>query len=235
MPITAICLLQLRSAPQLPTQGPVRVEALQDGLLLHTPLDFGDDPEELASAVRSLLGEPLASEHRDARGVFLIPSAAAPKARSYAEVIAEVGEGGVWSPWTEPQPTAAGPQDLSGMLSGMLGGMPGFAAAAASLRDNPDALRQAGAALPGLLDQPGALADLVQTSSSQLPELAGMLRGMGIDLASPEIQELTRGLQQELTRDPSRLLQLAEQLFAGQAGDTGQDDEDDEDDDKAQH
>ena len=59
MPLTAICLLQLRAAPQLPTQGPVRVEALQDGLLLHTPLDFSDEPEELAGAVRALLGEAL--------------------------------------------------------------------------------------------------------------------------------------------------------------------------------
>ena len=230
MPITAICLLQLRSAPQLPTQGPVRVESLQDGLLLHTPLDFGDDPEELAGAVRSLLGEPLASEHRDPRGVFLIPSAAAPTARSYAAVIAEVGEGGVWTEWEAQQPQAAAPQDLSNMLSGMLSGtgMSGLAAAAASLRDNPDALRQASAALPGLLEQPGALADMMQSSSSQLPELSQMLRGMGIDLASPEIQELTRGLQQELARDPSRLFQMAEQLFAGQAAEKDEDDDDDE-------
>jgi len=215
MPITAICLLRLRSAPQLPTAGAVRVEALEDGLLLHTPLSFADEPEEIAGAVRSLLGEPLAAAHTDPRGVYLIPSAAAPTARTYAGVIAEVGEGGVWTEWREAlgsQPTAAGMPDLSGLLGSMLGA---------------DALRQASAALPGLLQEPNALADLVQQSSSQLPEIANMLRGMGIDLGSPEIQELTRGLQQELTRDPSRLMSLAEQLFAGQAG-AHQDDEDDE-------
>ena len=207
------------------------MEALEDGLLLHTPLPFGDDPEELAAAVRSVLGEPLASEHRDARGVFLIPSAAAPRARTYAGVVDEVGEGGVWVEWSAPQPTAAGVPDLSGMLGGMLGSMPGFAAAAASLRDNPDALQQASAALPGLLQQPGALADLVQQSSSQLPELAGMLKGMGIDLGSPQVQELTRGLQQELARDPNRLMQLAEQLFSGGA-DQGEPDEEEEEEQK---
>ena len=227
MPLTAICLLQLRAAPQLPTQGPVRVEALQDGLLLHTPLDFSDEPEELAGAVRALLGKALACEHRDPRGVLLIPSAAAPKARSYAEVIDEVGEGGTWASWSGPQPTAAGAPDLSGLLGGMLGSMPGLAAAAASLRENPDALREAGAALPGLLQQPGGLSELLQSSSAQVPELGQMLRGMGIDLASPEVQELTRGLQEQLTRDPSKLFQLAEQLFAGEA-----DDEDDEDADE---
>lgn len=231
MPITAICLLQLRGAPQLPTQGPVRVEALQDGLLLHTPLDFGDEPEELAGAVRSLLGDALASQHRDPRGVFLIPSAAAPKARSYDAVIDEVGEGGVWASWAGAQPSAAGMPDLSGLLGGMLGQMPGLAEAAANLRADPDALRQASAALPGLLQQPGGLAEMLQSSSSQMPELGQMLQGMGIDLASPEVQEITRGLQQELARDPSRLFQLAEQMFAGGAHDA--DDEDSEDEDEA--
>ena len=228
MPIPAICLLQLRSAPQLPTQGPVRTQALEDGMLLHTPLPFSDDPEEIAGALRSLLGEQLATEHRDPRGVLLIPSAAAPNARSYAAVVDEVGEGGVWAAWDAQQPVAAGAPDLSGLLGGMLGAMPGFAAAAASLRDNPDALRQASAALPGLLNQPGALSDLVQQSSSQLPDLANMLRGMGVDLASPEVQELTRGLQQELTRDPGRLLQMAEQLFAANGARQEEDDEEEE-------
>jgi hypothetical protein len=211
MPITAICLLQLRSAPQLPTTGPVRVEALEDGLLLHTPLDFADEPEELAQAVRTLLGE-LASQHRDPRGLFLIPSAAAPAARRYADVVSEVAEGGVWAEWA-PQPTAAaGMPDLSGLLGGMLGA---------------EALQQASAALPGLLAEPDALSKLMQNSSSQMPELANMLSGMGIDLGSPEIQELTRGLQQELARDPSRLFSLAEQLLSGQAG-RPEDDDDEE-------
>jgi hypothetical protein len=217
MPITAICLLQLRSAPQLPTTGPVRVQPLEDGLLLHTPLDFADEPEELAQAVSSLLGE-LASGHRDPRGLFLIPSAAAPTARRYEDVVSEVGEGGVWAAWsTAPQPSAAGMPDLSGLLGGMLGA---------------DALQQASAALPGLLAEPDALSKLMQNSSSQMPELARMLSGMGIDLGSPEIQELTRGLQQELARDPSRLFSLAEQLLSGQAGGPDHDDHDDDDDEQ---
>lgn len=205
MPITATCLLQIPNLP-LPSAGPVRVEALSDSVLLHTTLDFADEPDDVAGAVRSVLGEALASQHQDARGVFLIPSVAAPKARSYAEVIAEVADGGVWAPWTASDVTvdlplsAAGPE-LAGMLGSMLGQMPKgmFEQAATSLRE------------------PGALQELLAQGQSQLPELAGMLQAMGI--SGTELSSLTQGLQDELARDPSRLLAMAEGLFGGASQD----------------
>jgi len=228
MTITAICLLQLPALP-LPSQGPVRAEPLDDCVLLHTSLDFADDPQDLAGAIRSLLGEPLATQHADARGVYLIPSVAAPEARSYSAVIDEVGEGGVWAPWEAVAPADTTSGDLAGMLGSMLGQMPEsmFAAAAAGMRDNPEALRAATAQLPGLLEQPGALGALLQQGTSQMPELAGMRRAMGIDLAGDDLSQLTSGLQAELSRDPSQLLAMAESLFGGAAA---QDDEDDDDD-----
>ncbi|HET8937732.1 MAG TPA: hypothetical protein VFN67_30015 [Polyangiales bacterium] len=233
MPITAICLLKVPSLP-LPEQGPVRAETLEDSVLLHTTLDFSDDPEDVAGAVRSLLGEDWAEQHEDERGVFLIPSVAAPRARSYDQVIEEVGEGGVWAPWdatddVQVQLGAAGP-GLSGLLGSMLGQMPEgmFERAAASLRDDPSALQDAAAQLPGLLQSPGALQDLLQQGSSQMPELASMLRGMGLDVNSPELSQITSGLQAELSRDPARLLALAENLFAGAQPEQADDEDDDE-------
>lgn len=236
MPIHAICLLKVPSLP-LPSQGPVRAEALQDCVLLHTTLDFADDPEDVAGAVRTLLGEDLAEQHQDARGVFLIPSVAAPRARSYAQVIEEVAEGGVWAPWEDSgveieSPLGAAGPGLSGLLGSMLGQMPEgtFERAAASLRDDPSALQNAAAQLPGLLQNPGALQDLLQQGSSQLPELASMLRNMGLDVNSPELSQITSGLQAELSRDPSRLLAMAENLFAGARAE--EDDLEDEDEPK---
>lgn len=224
MPITAICLLKVPSLP-LPSEGPVRVEKLDDSVLLHTTLDFADDPVDLAGAVRSLLGESLADQHDDERGLFLIPSVAAPKARSYTGVIEEVADGGVWAPW-EPADdaaalplTAAGP-DLAGMLGGMLGGMPpgALAQAAASLKQDPSALQEAAAQLPGLLQNPAAL--------QAMPELAGMLQAMGV--SGSQLSDITKGLQEELARDPSRLIAMAEGLFGAAGPEADQDDDDDE-------
>lgn len=217
MPITAICLLKVPSLP-LPSEGPVRVEKLDDSVLLHTTLDFADDPEDLAGAVQSLLG-PAADQHDDERGVFLIPSVAAPKARSYAGVIEEVADGGVWAPWEPAEEqaglplTAAGPE-LAGLLGSMLGGMPPglLAQATASLREDPSALQDAAAQLPGLLQNP-----------SQMPELAGMLQAMGV--SGSQLSDITKGLQEQLARDPAQLLAMAEGLF-GAAGAEEDDDED---------
>jgi hypothetical protein len=234
MPITAICLLKVPSLP-LPSTGPVRVETLDDSVLLHTTLDFADDPEDLAGAVRSLLGEGLASQHQDPRGLFLIPSVGAPRARSYAQVIAEVADGGVWAPWTlGAQPgvplTAAGPE-LAGIFGSMLGQMPEgmLAQAAASLKQDPSALQQAAAQLPGLLQDPNALQGLLEQGQSQMPELAGMLQAMGV--SGSQLSEITKGLQEELARDPSRLLAMAEGLFGAPV--QGEDDDDKDEEDKA--
>ena len=230
MPITAICLLKVPSLP-LPSEGPVRAEKLDDSVLLHTTLDFADDPEDLAGAVRSLLGESLADQHEDERGLFLIPSVAAPKARSYAAVIEEVADGGVWAPWEPgdddaglqglPLTAAGGGPELAGLLGSMLGGMPPgmLAQAAASLKDDPSALQAAAAQLPGLLQGPGGL-------QSQVPELAGMLQAMGV--SGSQLSDITKGLQEELARDPSRLLAMAEGLF-GAAGQADPDEDEDED------
>jgi hypothetical protein len=210
----------------------LRVETLVGGQLLHTSLPFASEPEELAELIRGLVGEPLAEGHDDERGVFLIPSIAAPKAKSYDAVIEEVGEGGVWAPWQAA--TAQGMPDLSSMLSGMLGGLagsPAFAAAAAQLQSDPNALREASQALPGLLNDPAQLSELMNQARAHMPELGEMLRGMGVDFGSPQLQDMAKGLQGELARDPGRLAELAEQLLT-QGADDDDGDEDDEDDDE---
>ena len=226
MPITAICLLKVPSLP-LPSAGPVRVEALDDGVLLHTTLDFADDPEDVAGAVRSLLGEALAGQHQDERGLFLIPSVAAPQARTYAQVLEQVADGGVWAPWAPgAQPglplTEAGPE-LAGMLGSMLSQLPEgmFAQAAASLRDDPSALQQAAAQLPALLKDPGAMQGWLEQGQAQLPQLADMLQAMGV--SGSQLSEITSGLQAELARDPARMIAMAEGLLGASLETTEED------------
>lgn len=226
MAITTISLIRLPTSAKAQITG-VRVTTLEDALLLHTDLDFADDPDELAAEVRAGLGEELAAQHADERGLFLIPSVAAPKARTYAGVIDEVADGGVWGAWEELEEEQDEP-DLSGLFNQMLGSMsPGLLGAAAQLRADPSALKDASAQLPDLLNSPGGLEQLMAGMSAQMPELSHMLRGLGIDLASPEMQRMS----QELARDPNQLAKLAESMFGAQAAD--EDDEEVDDDEEA--
>jgi hypothetical protein len=236
MAISTLCLLQTpkpSSSPPHPRHV-VKLEQLDDALLLHTDLDFAEEPEALAAALREALGEDLARQHQDARGVFLIPSIAGPRARSYAAVIEEVGEGGVWAAWLPPLAAGAAgghgaAPGLDQLFTQMLGQMPdSLAAAASSLRADPNAMRAASQQLPGLLGDPGELAQLMSGVQEQLPQLADMLRGMGIDVTSPEFQAMSRDLGAQLAQDPGRLAKLAETLFA-EGHDAHEDEDEDED------
>ncbi|MET0390484.1 MAG: hypothetical protein ABW321_31215 [Polyangiales bacterium] len=228
MTIATLCLLRLPTPPA-PSTYIVRVEPLEDAVLLHTDFDFASDPEGLSRAIQNALGPALTQQHVDPRGVFLIPSIAAPRARSYAGVLEEVGEGGVWARWGAAAGAQGGLPDLSSLLGGMLGQDPSsaFAAAAASLQADPSLLKAASQQLPGLLQNPAELSEMMSQANQHMPELTDMLRGMGINIGASDLQQMTQSLQAELARDPKALANLAEQLFSGE----GAPDADDEDDD----
>lgn len=108
MSIDAVALLKrsslrdLLSPPSIPgfPQPRVLEHVLQDCILFHTHVNFGDDPEAHAVALRRMLGEHL-DAHVDARGVFCIPDVAVDHARalkSYDAIIENVGEAGMWVP-----------------------------------------------------------------------------------------------------------------------------------------
>ncbi|HKP64121.1 MAG TPA: hypothetical protein VJV78_45610 [Polyangiales bacterium] len=213
MGITAIALLRI---PRLPAVGG-RVKALEDGFLLDTGESFATDPEELAGIVREQLGE-LASEHDDERGIFFLPDVAAPSARSYEAVIAEVGEGGVWGPVpseASPLGAAFAGGGLGALLGSLMQQLPSgvLDTAAAAARGEPGAFEAASAQLQAA------------AGSGQLDvtRLGAMLESSGIDMAA--MQQLMGEMQSALTRDPAATAALAEKLFGQAAGD----DEDDDD------
>jgi hypothetical protein len=213
MDITAIALLRIETL-EIADGGPARVEPLQDAVLLHTGMSFSEDPRVLSNHVRGLIAGA-AGQHLDPRGVFFIPDVAAPKARTYDAVLAEVGEGGFWGP-------AIGdglelPQALdAGMLGAMLGQIPSSMLDAVSeiTRRDPGALQAASAQLSALIGQSGASG------------VGQLLNSAGIDLSGSALSELVAGMQQELAQDPTRLAGLAEQLLGGKAASSGDDDED---------
>lgn len=204
MGIAAIALLKLPDLT-LAAGSPGRVEPLEDCVLLHLGSSFADEPEVLLESVRSMVGEALA-QHEDARGIFVLPKVAAPRARSYAAVIDEVGEGGMWVPLTvDEEPLAMA--GFEAMMGSMMGQLPGGllaslqqAAAGANVAD----LQQAGKELQTNLQQ-----------GTMPVGLANMLGGMGIDVDSPAFAQMLAQVQGQLARDPGALLGLAEQLLGG--------------------
>jgi len=220
MAITTSFLLSFETdLPALPHVTEVR--RLEDGLVLHTDLDFGEDPDVLAGLLRGVLGEELSEQHKDVRGLFLIPSAAAPSANTYDGVIEEVGEGGVWVFWSLPYYDHAAIENFSALLDQLPADF------ARGLGD-PSVLRAASAQLPQLLNDPDALTQLTETAHQAVPGLDEMLQSLGIGLASPELKELTQNFVAELERDPAKFAALAESLFGG--GDEEGDEDDEEGD-----
>lgn len=204
MEILAIALL--RVPPQVEASSvPARIVPLDDAILLHTGQSFGEDPEELSSAVRELLGDELVDAHEDERGIFFIPSVAEPSARTYEGVIAEVADGGVWGPAdvdTSPfGDMAAG--SLGALLGGILQQMPSgvLESAAAAVRGQPGALEAASSQLKAAADSGGL----------DIAKLGAMLENSGIDMNA--MQSLVGQMQSALQRDPAGTAALAEKLF----------------------
>jgi hypothetical protein len=226
MGIKAIGLLRVRDF----SCSTRRVEPLEDAVLLYTGADFADEPLALSLAVRALAGDLLDSEHDDPRGIFFIPDVVVPKARNYAGVIEEIGDGGVWGPLHAPELASltfgGGAAGFEALLSGLLQQTPSsvLAAASAALQNNPSAMQAAASQLKGMLGQ-------ADTSRVQaMPDVSGiaaLLDGAGVDLSSPSLQQLATKLQAELVRDPSQLAEFAERLFGEGAAGDHEDDADD--------
>ncbi len=100
----------------------IYAEALEDGsFLLHTfqPFDVFADKGDEARGWLAQFGDALGDVHDDARGVLFFPDTIEPEARTYAGVVAEIGDAGVFV-----SPSADLPADLAaGLPAGFPAGM----------------------------------------------------------------------------------------------------------------
>jgi hypothetical protein len=225
MPITALALLRIAKPATA-----LRTDELTDSVIVHTDTDFSVEPEELAGRLREQLGEDVLAHHDDPRGILFIPSVAKPSARSYEEVIAEVGEGGVWAPLAAG---AAGWVQSSGfgdLLGGMLAQLPPslLASAQAAALGDAHAMNAVGAQVQALMSASPELAGLAQQLTEsvgqrvaeapppgeELAALEQMFAGFGGgEAAQSSLREMVLGMQAELMNDPDKFQQLARQLF----------------------
>ncbi len=217
MAITAMALLRIPNLPALAG----RVKALEDAVLFYTGASFATDPAELSRLVREQLGEETAGKHVDPRGIFFIPQVAAPAARTYEAVIAEVGEGGVWAPpagAASPLSSALAGGSLGALLGGLLEQMPSsvLESVGAAARGEPGAFEAASAQLRAAMAGSGDLSQLVgqlaPPAAGEPPldigQLAAVLQSSGID-----VQKLVGDVQSALERDPAAAALLAEKFF----------------------
>jgi hypothetical protein len=244
MTIEALALLRL-AKESLPPAAHARVTALDDGLLLRTGEPFARAPEELSVVVRALIGAQLDTDHRDPRGIFFIPDVAAPQAKTYEQVVAEVGEGGVWGPLVDTPELPDGAAGFQALLGNLLGQLPGslLATANAAAAGQPGAFEAMGAQLSnmlqsspqlsglaaqlsGMLDAEPPAAGASASASASAPtevlpaELSALLGGSGVDFS-----QLAANVRAELERDPSGVAAFAERFL-------GKDDSDDREDPK---
>ncbi|MFT3927198.1 MAG: hypothetical protein QM778_31925 [Myxococcales bacterium] len=209
MSITAVILLKVDSCSPAPQSG-MRADLLEDAALLHTGLPFASEPDELLERVRAAVGDDLLAEHEDPRGLFVMPDVAAPRARSYLDVIDEVGEGGSWLPLE--QASSYGLPDGLGALGAVLGSM---------LQNMPESvLEAASAAARGDLAAFSQVSDQVASlmgHGSEGVSLASLARLMGdgraLDPSSPAFQQILHTLEGELERNPEQVARIAEQFF----------------------
>jgi hypothetical protein len=253
MAITAIALLRVEPPAGLAKQAG-RITRLEDAILLHTRADFSDEPASLSRIVREQLGEAL-DAHSDPRGIFFIPDVAAPKARSYEAVIAEVGEGGEWGPIRAaelPFGAAGAGGALGALLGSLMEQMPSsvLESVGAAARGQPGAFEAATSQLKAAVEGSSELSSLAGQLSSgfgqtalppelaalaskdldagglDLSQLGAMLGNSGIDLNA--MQGLMSQLESALASNPEQTAALAEKLF----GSNARDDEDDDDEAK---
>jgi len=199
--------------------------------------DFAQEPEQLSIAVHGLVGEPLEA-HQDPRGIFFIPSVAAPRARTYEGVVEEVGEGGVWGPLPMVLDEGEDGDAFGALLGNLLGQMPQslLGAANAAAHGDPNALAAMGAQMQALMGSSPALRDLAGQLSGMLsqpdaspgqpppmpPQLeqlvAGMSHGSPPDLTQIEAALASAGID---LSSPA-LQEMAESMQADLARDPAQ-------------
>jgi hypothetical protein len=219
MRIEAVALLQLKGFQPAADSG-ARVEPLEDGSLLYTGASFESDPETLSDLVRVLAGEALDSGHDDSRGIFFLPSVAAPQSRRYRDVVAEVGEGGMWVARSDASHELDDDQQgFEALLGSMMGNLPsGLLESVMQAAGNPGS-GAGGGGQPGLA-QMGSLGQMANDLSALLgqnPELreleskltkgvgqaalasddhppaAQMLASLGVNPSTPGLAQLLGG------------------------------------------
>jgi hypothetical protein len=224
MAIEAVALLRIAPSALEQALGPAggggeaqpggagpRWQALDDAVLLFTRMPMREtDPEDIAAAVGELLGEAL-DAHDDERGILLFPDAAAPRARSYAAAVDEVGDLGEWVPVPDEAPMDGG----LGALMGQLG--PQIAAMQQQLLSDPAALQAAMAQVSSLLGVPTDPRGGMPDSTALLQAMGGLGMG-GIDMGAMAAQA-----QRFVTENPDAAEQMMKSL--GLAQESEDDDE----------
>lgn len=212
MPIDAIAVLKIppSALDALEERENLMIEPLDDGFRLHLGLRFDDDPDRLGLRIRKLLGE-IADQHDDARGAYVYPDVASSSEKTYAALVDDMGEGGMFVAIASADDAKLGASDAMGIfdaVQGMMGGDLLGQMQQALADPNGDAMKSL-AAMAGQLLQDDAIRAQVQTAAEKmmgeggLPSLAG----------SEDLMEQAKSLAGQMAdQNPELMEQLAGKL-----------------------
>ncbi|APR87415.1 hypothetical protein A7982_12764 [Minicystis rosea] len=234
MGIDAVALLrgtELEISPRL------LVRKLADGLLVHTGVRFGGAPDELGLALRGILGSALEA-HQDARGVFVLPDVAEPRAQTYEGVIAEIGEAGEWAPIVAsgyvPARFAEAPEgSLEGVMGQVMAALGGGvleemqrALATGDMAAMAKVQEKLVSALGGEEQLEAINQQLLAAAQAEAPldPFDRMpIDTEEIDFESPDMADLMKQVEQQLAADPERRAALEKMLRGTGDEDAGDD------------
>lgn len=219
-----------------------RLQPLDDATLVFTPVPFATEPDEIALAVRTLLGGGL-DAHDDKRGIFVLPDKAAPKGGGYAAALDDVGELGMWVPKVAadyvPKRIAEAPAgSMEAQLRDLMAAIPPDQLAqmeSLMASGDPNAFGAIQAQLASVFGSPEALAQLQQTVGAMLEQHGGdpnaLLSQMGFAGGDEADMFEQARAQIEALREtnPELYRQLKAQLEAAEQGEGDDDDEEGDD------
>jgi len=195
---------------------PLRVRPLADAVRIVTGAPFATAADELTLLVRQLLG-PLLDEHREPRGIFVVPDVAARGANdeTYEALVERVGDAGEWAPAV---PEGYVPERLrnapAGSLDAALGQIMGALDPAlvqemtrAVFSGDPRAFADAQSHLEKALPQMGGLEDAMKQLMGSIPSAGQAPDAAPLPPTFPEIspedfQEAMKKAQEMMAENP---------------------------------
>ncbi|WP_394838143.1 hypothetical protein LVJ94_14635 [Pendulispora rubella] len=194
---------------------PLRVRPLADAVCILTGAPFATPGDELSLLVRQLLG-PLFDEHRDTRGIFVVPDVASHGANTetYDALVERVGDAGEWAPIV---PDGYVPERLrnapAGSLDAALGEIMGALDPAlvqqmtrAVFSGDPEAFAEAQTNLEKALPQMGGLEDAVKKLMGNVPNVPGAPQAPAApafpEIAPEDFQAALKKAQEMMAENP---------------------------------
>lgn len=194
-------------------RGPLAIEPIEGGCLVHLGIGFGAEPEEIGTRARVLLGEALG----DVDALYVFPDVTTPSARTPDAIEEELGEGGMRVRVPSAKDAAAALRlggaetaDLFGAMQGLLGGDLLGQVQQALADPGGDGMQSLAKMAQSLLQDEG-IRSAVQETAAKL-QAGGALDGLEGGAGGGLLEQAKAIAEKVAADDPEMMQELAEKL-----------------------